>query len=411
MLYIKSVEESRNGLQPDIDTCWVLPIHANDPDAVSAGHAIYHDSRCGSCLLSNKLRAVSRELDSIASSILRKSVKETNSQIVGSFEVRCAYEYLSLHTVNAWGTRFRRDKVTERARSSLDHATASRKAHPISRRRVAEPADLLPGTSVDQSARQIPALLCLENLLQDILLAATSCHEADLSSRLDDWQAQGDALWWWLRGVIDGQDPRLGLPQQRVVWEEGARVAIWTAAEQQQIEQRHLDRVARSEHIDQLLLVLVRCLLRILESSLVDREDLWLGHVLRDLVQPLLLDELVVRVFVRERYAALVGVEDLPFAEVNLVLWASGAARDSNAEDVVALEGFILGVEDVLAKIRRKLVVHAREGVEVHRSAHGCCQEWRRLDAKGATFSHGALVRGPTIVCPPPPPSRRRAAN
>ena len=84
----------------------------------------------------------------------------------------------------------------------------------------------------------------------------------------------------------------------------------------------------------------------------------------------------------------LVGVEDLPLAEVGAVRGVRGvgrdeqgfgedlgerAAGDSDAEGVVALDGFVLSLEDVAAEVRREVFVDVGELVEVNRAAsHGC---------------------------------------
>lgn len=100
-----------------------------------------------------------------------------------------------------------------------------------------------------------------------------------------------------------------------------------------------------------------------------------------------------------EGNAALVGVEDLPLAEVGRVLGSAiggreqgfgerlgqRASRDGDAEDGrIASEGSPLRVEDVFAEVRGEVLVDVREGVEVGGFAHvaGCvCEGEREEDA------------------------------
>lgn len=140
----------------------------------------------------------------------------------------------------------------------------------------------------------------------------------------DDRQTEGDSLGWGLGGVGDAQAPGVGLSQQRVLGEERTGVAVWTTAEQQQVEEGQLDRIAGGKDGDEQLLVLVGHLLRIVEVLLVNGVDLGLAQLLaRNLVQQLLLEQLVVAVLVIEGHAALVGEEYLPLGEVDLVAGAA----------------------------------------------------------------------------------------
>jgi hypothetical protein len=90
---------------------------------------------------------------------------------------------------------------------------------------------------------------------------------------------------------------------------------------------------------------------------------------------------------VSERHAALVGVEDLPLAEIGAVGFVAGAggekgfcedfgqraAGDGDAEGVVAFDGFVLRFEDVAAEVGREVFVDVREGVEVYGAASHVC--------------------------------------
>lgn len=98
-----------------------------------------------------------------------------------------------------------------------------------------------------------------------------------------------------------------------------------------------------------------------------------------------------------EGNAALVGVENLPLAEVGRIFGSAigrreqgfgkrlgqRASRDGDAKDGrIAREGGPLRVEDVLAEVRGEVLVDVREGVEVGGFAHvaGCLCEGERED-------------------------------
>lgn len=156
---------------------------------------------------------------------------------------------------------------------------------------VGEPADLVSGALVDQTARQGAALLGLENALEDVALAGTGGDESDLCAVEDDGQTQGDTLRWGLGRVGDAEDPSVGFAEKGVLGEERAGVAIGAAAEENEIEEGKLDRVAGGEDGNELLFVLVGALLSIVKVFLLDGVDLGLAELfLVDLVQQLVFE-------------------------------------------------------------------------------------------------------------------------
>nr|POE77455.1 upf0656 protein [Quercus suber] len=270
--------------------------------------------------------------------------------------------------------------------ASLDHAPSPRKVDTLDGGIVHEPAHFVPGGLVDQPAGQLSALLRLEDLLQDVFLAGASRDERDLGRVADDGQAQADALGRGFGGVGDGQDPGVGLAQGGVVGEQRAGVAVGPAAQQDEVEERQLDGVARGEDGHQLLLVLVRQLLHVVQVLRVDGEDLGRGGAGGDLVQQFFLHQLVVRVLMIERHAALIGVEDLPLLELDAVVGVlgggrgeegfgqrlgEGAAGDGDAEDIVTFDGFGLLLEDILAEVGGQIIVDRGEGEEARWTTHG----------------------------------------
>lgn len=263
-------------------------------------------------------------------------------------------------------------------------STPLREIHPLRRRRIAEPAHPLSRTLINQPTRQLPPLLALKNTLQNVLLARASSHKRYARRVLHNGQRQRNALGRRLGRVLDAEHPGVRLAELRVAGEQAASVAVGPAAQQQEVEERELDAVAGGEDGDEGLFVGVGGFLRVVEEGLVDGEDFGRAEGGRDLGEELFLHELVVGVFVGERDAALVGVEDLPLAEVGggVVVggeegfgedFGEGAAGDGDAEGVVAGDGFVLGFEDVFAQVGREVLVDVGEGVEVDGAAsHGC---------------------------------------
>lgn len=171
------------------------------------------------------------------------------------------------------------------ALSNLDDAASARKMDALGRSSIAEPADLVSRAFIHQATRQTSALLCLEDLLQNVLLASSSRNEADLCSVKYHRQAEGDAGWWGLRRVLEVENPGVLFSEQRVIGEEGAGVSVWTAAQEDQVEKWQLHRVAHSKATDQSLLVVIRQLLRVVEEFGVDRVHSRLSILLRNLVE------------------------------------------------------------------------------------------------------------------------------
>lgn len=184
----------------------------------------------------------------------------------------------------------------------------------------------------------------------------------------DDGQGEGDALGRGLRGVVDGGDPGVRLAQEGVAGEEGAGVAVGTAAEEEEVEDGEADRVAAGEAGDEDLLVAVGDLLEVVEVGDVDGVD---GGLLvgGELVEELGLEEGVVGVGVVEGHDALVGEEDLPLLEVDYVVvcgrgreerggqgLGEGAAGDGDLEDAVAGEAEGLALDNVFAQGWRQSV-------------------------------------------------------
>lgn len=171
------------------------------------------------------------------------------------------------------------------ALSTLDDTASSWEMNALSGSSIAEPADLVSRTFIHQATRQTSALLCLEDLLQNVLLASSSRNETNLCGVQYHGQAEGDAGWWRLGRVFEMENPGVLFSEQRVIGKEGAGVSVWTAAQEDQVEEWQLHRVAHGKATDQSLLVVIRQLLWIVEEFGVDRIDSRLSILLRNLVE------------------------------------------------------------------------------------------------------------------------------
>lgn len=233
---------------------------------------------------------------------------------------------------------------------------------------IREPADLVSPFFIDQPARQTPPFLRLEDLLQNLLLPSSRRHKRDFVAVRQHRQRECNPPGGRLRRVLDGGNPCIVLSQQLVIGKQTTRMTIRPTAQQQQIKDGHLDTIFGGKAPHQGLLILVRQFLRIIQILHVDRMHRRLPHLARDVVEPLVLDESVVAVFVIEGHGALVGEEDLPFCELGRVIGRAigggeeglceslgeGATRDGDFEGVVAGKAGFLAVQNVGAEVGGK---------------------------------------------------------
>ena len=142
--------------------------------------------------------------------------------------------------------------------------------------------------------------------------------------------------------------------------EEGAGVAVGAAAQEQKVKNGKLHRVPASETLDKNLLVLIGELLGIVEVLDINGVDNWPSGGIGDLVKELLLQKAVVGVFVIKRHGSLIGEEDLPLIEVELVRGAGRGSQQSSRksvgkrtagnghlEDAVARQASLLALGDI----------------------------------------------------------------
>lgn len=223
----------------------------------------------------------------------------------------------------------------------------------------------------------------IKDLLHNVLLAAAGRDKGNSDGVVDDREGKGDALRGRLGGVVDGRDPGAGLAEEGVAGEERAGMAVRAAAEEEEVEDGQADRVAGGEAGDEGLLVLVGELLEVIEVGDVDGVDFGL-LVGGELVEQLGLEEGVVGVGVVEGHGALVGEEDFPAGEVDLVVGPGGggkerlgerlgerAAGHGDLEGAVAGEAGVLSLNNVEAEGRCE-GVDAGESVQVGLSLTHC---------------------------------------
>ena len=90
-------------------------------------------------------------------------------------------------------------------------------------------------------------------------------------------EGQGDPLGRRLWGVVNGCDPSIALEEKGVIREERGSVAIWTHAEEDEIEDRKAGRVFHGELADEFSFIGVGELVKIVEEGYVDGVDVFAG--------------------------------------------------------------------------------------------------------------------------------------
>lgn len=160
-------------------------------------------------------------------------------------------------------------------------------------------------------------------------------------------------------------------------------MAVWSAAEKDQVEYRQTDRILSGERCHEGFLIVIGKLLRVVEVFYLNRVD---GRGARrggNVVEEVGFEKGIVAVSVVERDSALVGEEDLPFGEVDVIgrvgrlgqesfreCRRQRAARNGDAENGVLSEGGALSSEDVCTQLWREGVGRG-EGVEIRLFRHG----------------------------------------
>ena len=146
--------------------------------------------------------------------------------------------------------------------------------------------------------------------MQCVLLALSRNDERASVSVIDDRVGKGDPLAWRLGRVVQPCNPSVRLAQKLVSGEEGTSVSIRSHPEQDQVEHGEPRRVLLGKESDELLLVLIRELVQVVEEGFVDRVDLFARD--GDVLQKGLVAGSKVRVFVVEGDDPFVTEEDFP---------------------------------------------------------------------------------------------------
>lgn len=146
--------------------------------------------------------------------------------------------------------------------------------------------------------------------MQCVLLALSRNDERASVSVIDDRVGKGDPLAWRLGRVVQPCNPSVRLAQKLVSGEEGTSVSIRSHPEQDQVEHGEPRRVLLGKESDELLLVLVRELVQVVEQRFVNGVNLLSGD--RDVLEEGLVTGSEVGVFVVERDDTFVTEEYLP---------------------------------------------------------------------------------------------------
>lgn len=131
--------------------------------------------------------------------------------------------------------------------SSLQECSPG-EANAFNGRLIDEPAASVSRGFVDEGAGQSRARV--KDFLHDCALAGAGGDESNADGVCNDGKGQGDSLRRRLGRIFNWCDPGVGFAQQLVVGEEGAGVAVGSAAEQEEVEDGQAHRVARSKAAD-----------------------------------------------------------------------------------------------------------------------------------------------------------------
>lgn len=146
--------------------------------------------------------------------------------------------------------------------------------------------------------------------MQRVLLALSRNDERASVSMVDDGVGKGDPLAWGLGRVIQPCNPSVRLAQKFMSGEERTSVSIRSHTEQDQVEHGEPRGILLGKESDELLLVLVRELVEVVQQRFVDGVNLLSGD--GDVLEESLVTGSKVGVFVVERDDTFVTEEDFP---------------------------------------------------------------------------------------------------
>ncbi|KAI6766653.1 hypothetical protein HG531_011875 [Fusarium graminearum] len=242
----------------------------------------------------------------------------------------------------------------------------SREADALDSGLVNKPAAALASALVDKGTGQ--ATFGIEDLLHDVLLAASSGDKCNADGVVNHGEGESDALGGRLGGILDRSDPGVDLAEQLVAREERAGMSVGSASEKEEVEDGQTNRIAAGEASNKSLLVLVGKFLRVVQVLGVDGMN---GRllILGELVQKLLLQKSIVGVFVVERYGTLVSEKDFPTCEIDDIVGTGRGGqeglgeclgqrttRDANLESTVSSNTGSLALNNVRAQCWGKSV-------------------------------------------------------
>lgn len=145
------------------------------------------------------------------------------------------------------------------------------------------------------------------------MLGFTRNDESDTVGVIDDGVGESDSLGRRFGGITEMSDPSIGFGQEFMPGEKGTGVAIWTHAEQDQVEYWEPGGIHLGKRADELFLVFVREFVKVVEKGFVDGMDLRSRD--GDMGEESLITGFKVGILMVERYYTFITEEDFPAKE------------------------------------------------------------------------------------------------
>ena len=150
----------------------------------------------------------------------------------------------------------------------------------------------------------------IEHAHKDVCFLLSCSNEAYSGSMIDNRERECDALWGWLRGVVEEGYPAVLLGKELMSREERSRVSIGSHSKKNQIKDREAGGILLGEFADELFFVSIGKLLQIVEKRRIDGMDV--SHRDRDVGKQMGGARRVIGIGVIKGYRTLIDIEDLP---------------------------------------------------------------------------------------------------
>ena len=150
----------------------------------------------------------------------------------------------------------------------------------------------------------------IEHAHKDVCFLLSCSNEAYSGSMVDNRERECDALWGWLRGVVEEGYPAVLLGKELMSREERSRVSIRSHSKKNQIKDGEAGGILLGKFADELFFVSIGKLLQIVEKRRIDGMDVGLRD--RDVGKQMGGARRVIGIGVIKGYRTLIDIEDLP---------------------------------------------------------------------------------------------------